>query len=333
MATTIPSSFQLLRFNLEITTLQQSTVSTRQQNVRDAVARRMTVSSSFETGSYKRHAMIGPLKDADVDVFVVLVDPSYYDVNGYAGLLDRLRRVLLETYSQTPRISRNGQAVSITFTDFVVDVVPAFHRNGGGYLIPSTTQQRWISTDPTAHETYMTKANQDHAGDLVPLIKMIKAWNRTINRAFRSFYLELLVAHALQGVTISNDWSGCRYVFDKGRQLIRSRMANRPFRVTFLPLILLCNWDNLSATWKQQRLFSRRQQQRQVMTRSGTRAGLSDQQRFESIGTVPPGLGLESNMAAPRHWSRRQTEASLTTNFNNTIILNSTRDPEVSLTR
>ena len=169
--------------------------------------------------------MISPLKDADIDVFVVL-DPAYYDIDGYASLLDRVRRVLLETYSQTPSISRNGQAVSITFTDFVVDVVPAFHRNGGGYLIPSTTQQRWIATDPTVHETYMTNANLAHAGDLVPLIKMIKAWNRMINRAFRSFYLELMVVHCLQGVTISNDWSGCRYVFDKGRQLIRSRMAD-----------------------------------------------------------------------------------------------------------
>lgn len=225
MATTIPSSFQRLRSNLEITTLQQSTVSTRQQNVRDAVARRLTVSSSFVTGSYKRHTMIGPLKDADIDIFVLL-DPSYYDTSGYASLLDRVRRVLLETYSQSPRISRSGQAVSITFTDFVVDVVPAFHRNGGGYLIPSTTQQRWISTDPTAHETFMTRANQDHLGNLVPLIKMIKAWNRTINRSFRSFYLELLVTHCLRAITISNDWSGCRYVFDKGRELVRSRMTD-----------------------------------------------------------------------------------------------------------
>ena len=225
MATTIPASFHGLRTNLEITTLQQATVSTRQQNVRDAVAHRLTVSSSFVTGSYKRHTMIGPLKDADVDIFVLL-DPSYYDINGYATLLDRVRRVLLETYSQSPRTSRNGQAVSITFTDFVVDVVPAFHRNGGGYLIPSTTQQRWISTDPTIHETYISRSNQAHAGNLVPLIKMIKAWNRAINRAFRSFYLELLVAHVLQGMTISNDWSGCRYVFDKGRQLIRSRMTD-----------------------------------------------------------------------------------------------------------
>jgi Second Messenger Oligonucleotide or Dinucleotide Synthetase domain len=223
--TTIPSSFLRLRSNLEITSLQLTTVSTRQLNVRNAVARHLTVNTSFVTGSYKRHTMISPLNQADVDVFVVL-DPTYYTTAGYATLLDRVRGDLIETYPQTSRISRNGQAVSITFNDFVVDVVPAFHRRGGGFLIPSTTQSKWISTDPTVHEAFVTNANQSHGGDLVPLIKMVKAWNRNNNRPFRSFYLELLVEKALRDVVISNDWSGCRYVFDVGRDLIKRQIID-----------------------------------------------------------------------------------------------------------
>lgn len=220
MPTTAASSFQRFRSNLEITDLQQSTVSTRQRAVRDAVARRLTVVDSFVTGSYKRHTMISPLSEADVDVVVVL-DPSYYQADGYTSLLDRVRRVLLETYTTTPRISRNGQAVTIKFTDFEVDVVPAFNRRGGGYLIPNTKEARFISTNPKVHETFSSNANQSHSGDLVPLIKMIKAWNRECGRPFRSFYLELLVEKALRGVRITNDWSGARFVLDRGRDLIR----------------------------------------------------------------------------------------------------------------
>jgi hypothetical protein len=225
MAPTISASFDQLKTNLEITTLQQSTVSTRQKSVRAAVARRLTVKESFVTGSYKRHTMISPLKEADVDIFIVL-DPTYYSAGGHGALLDLVRRVLLETYPKTPRISRNGQAVTITFTDFIVDVVPGFYRTGGGYLIPSTTEKRWIPTDPKVHETFISTANASHGGDLVPLIKMIKAWNRQISRAFRSFYLELLVEKALKGVTISDFPSGCRYVFDKGRETIRYTIAD-----------------------------------------------------------------------------------------------------------
>lgn len=127
MAKTIPAGFELLRGNLEITELQATTVSTRQTNIRTAVGQRLTVLTSFLSGSYKRSTMIAPLKSSDVDVFVVL-HPQYYNASTPAGLLDKVRTVLLETYPNTPKISRNGQAVTVTFTDFTVDVVPVFYR-------------------------------------------------------------------------------------------------------------------------------------------------------------------------------------------------------------
>lgn len=219
MATTILSAFEGLKENLEITDLQKSVVSTRQKSVREAVERRMTVRDSFLTGSYSRHTMIAPLSEADIDVFVVL-DPSYYETHGQAVLLDKVKKLLRETYPKTPDISRNGQAVTIRFTDFMADVVPAFYRQGGGYLIPNSITQTWISTDPKKHVEIFADANSEHDGNLVPLIKMVKAWNKTINNYFRSFHLEVLVLHALDRVKISDFPSGVRYFFDKARTLI-----------------------------------------------------------------------------------------------------------------
>lgn len=138
MATTIPGAFTTFKSRLEITDLQTQTVSARQKNVRDAVVAKMTVLDSFLTGSYSRSTMISPLAKADIDIFVVL-DPKYFEQSGQAALLDKVKRALRATYPKTPEISRNGQAVTITFTDFKVDVVPSFNRNGGGFLMPSTT--------------------------------------------------------------------------------------------------------------------------------------------------------------------------------------------------
>ena len=149
MPTTIAAGFQRLKESLEITTLQSGTVSGRQQRVRDAVSKEMTVLSDFLTGSYQRNTMIAPLSDADVDVFVVL-DPSYYEQNGQASLLDKVKRAIGKTYTDT-KISRDGQAVTVKFSDFYVDVVPGFHRQGGGFLIPDSYGQRWIETDPKKH--------------------------------------------------------------------------------------------------------------------------------------------------------------------------------------
>ncbi|HRN51116.1 MAG TPA: CBASS oligonucleotide cyclase [Anaerolineales bacterium] len=225
MATTITSAFQKLKENLEVTGLQKTVVSTRQEKVRDAVSGSMDVLDSFLTGSYSRATMIAPLKEADIDIFIIL-DPKYYETDGQAGLLDKVKNVLLKTYPTTPKISRNGQAVTITFTDFVVDVVPAFNRKGGGYLIPNSARKVWLETNPKIHVELMTSENTAHDGDLVPLVKMIKGWNKHIGDEFVSFYLELLTIKLLDNVKISNFSSGCRYFFDKGREGIKYKVAD-----------------------------------------------------------------------------------------------------------
>jgi hypothetical protein len=225
MATTISQAFQELKENLEITGLQASTVSTRQQTVREVIEANLTVLDSFLTGSYSRSTMIAPLKQADVDIFFVL-DPQYFhhykdgENGGQAGLLDLVKRSLLRTYTRTPDISRNGQAVTVRFTDFTVDVVPGFYRNGGGFLIPNSIRQNWLDTDPKHHVSLMTAANKAHNGDLVPLIKMIKGWNATNGKFFNSFHLEVLALAILDNIAISDYPSGVRYYFDKARALV-----------------------------------------------------------------------------------------------------------------
>lgn len=231
MATTVNQAFQEFKARLEITGLQTSTVSTRQNSVRAVVATGMDVADSFLGGSYSRSTLISPLSEADVDVFFVLNSKYFHHYNsgqngGQAGLLDLLKRTLLKTYTRTPDISRNGQAVTIRFEDFAVDVVPAFHRQGGGFLIPNSIAKSWLSTDPKKHIEILAAANEAHNGNLVPMIKMIKAWNRSLNRHFRSFHLEVLALAIYSNVTISNYWSGMRYFLDKGRALIATKNAD-----------------------------------------------------------------------------------------------------------
>jgi len=220
VATTVGASFQRLRENLEITGLQASTVSTRQNGVRDVVAKDMNVLDSFLTGSYSRSTMIAPLSDADIDVFIVL-DAKYSEQGGQASLLDKVRRTLLKTYTMTPKISRNGQAVTITFKDLAVDVVPAFYYGGGGYLIPDSIHNVWIQTNPKVHVKVMTDANASHAGGLVPIVKMIKCWNRNLGYDFVSFYLELLAVDVFKGVTIADYPAAMSLFFYRGRDAIR----------------------------------------------------------------------------------------------------------------
>ena len=220
MATTVAEGFDILKSNVRITDLQEAVVSRRQQNVREVMASELNVLDSFLAGSYRRNTMIAPLAEADVDIFIVL-DPEYFARDGETVLLDRARRVLRRTFTRTPEISRNGQAVTITFNDFVVDVVPSFNRKGGGYLIPNSISGSWISTDPKKHIEIWSAANKQHLGSLVPLIKMIKAWNKEHSAVFHSFHLETLVMKILEGVRISDYPSGVRYFFDHARVRVK----------------------------------------------------------------------------------------------------------------
>lgn len=224
MVRTIADAFRVLRSKLEITDLQEQTVASRQQAIREVLERDFLIKDTFLTGSYRRSTMIRPLKEADVDIFIVL-DVKYYREDGKKALLESIKKSLRKTYTKTPDIRPDGSAVTITFTDFKVDVVPAFFRKGGGYLIPSLELNKWISTDPKKHVEIWTAANRAHNNDLVPLIKMIKGWNKSRN-LFKSFHLETLILKALDGIAITDYPSGMRYVFDKGINLVQYKLAD-----------------------------------------------------------------------------------------------------------
>ncbi len=185
----------------------------------------MTVLDTFQTGSYARSTMIAPLTEADIDIFVVLDAKYFHNYNGQnggqAGLLDAVKRTLLKTYTKTPGVSRNGQAVTIRFSDFDVDVVPGFYRQEGGFLIPNSITNTWLETDPKKHVELIAAANKTHNSDMVPLIKMMKGWNKKHSAFFRSFHLEVFALRILKDVTISDFPSGVRFYFDKARDLVK----------------------------------------------------------------------------------------------------------------
>ncbi|MCU1329945.1 MAG: hypothetical protein JWN34_5315 [Bryobacterales bacterium] len=225
MPTSISAGFQTFRSNLEITDLQAPVVATRQKRVREAIESGFEVLDSFLTGSYARDTLIAPLKKADVDLFTVL-SSRYYQNQTPQGLLDQVREHLRQTYPTTPRVSKNGQAVTITFADFMVDVVPAFNRQGGGYLIPNASSGKWISTDPKRHIELWSEANEFHQGDLIPLIKMLKAWNRAHSERLRSFHLEAIAVKLLANVTITDFPSGLRYFFAQAQEATAYQLAD-----------------------------------------------------------------------------------------------------------
>jgi len=232
---TIVQGFEVLRERLEITPLQLSNVSKRHERVREVLRELLPdmVTDDFLTGSYKRRTMIAPLKDADIDIFVVLDEKYRYDYNP-GSLLDKVKNTLKKAYPEETDISRDGQAVTITFRDCKVDVVPAFPRRVGlrfrrkyrGFVIANTIQESWIATDPREHITIWQEANKKHDGKLIPLIKMIKGWNKENGDLLASFHLECLILQIMNEQPIRDFPSAVSYVFKEARRKIRYSVAD-----------------------------------------------------------------------------------------------------------
>lgn len=226
MPSTIDEAFVRFLSNLEIPTIDPEKISARQRGICEVLQQKIMIVNDFVSGSYARSTMIAPLQDAEIDLFVVLESHYFHHFNskrrGHAQLLNMVQWALRQTY-RAPVVNRNGRAVTVWFNDVGVCVVPVMLRLDDGYVIPSARTQSWISTNPKKHDQALHEANRVHHQMLVPLIKMIKAWNRGSGSFFTSFHLEVLALKALKGITISDFPSGIRLFFDKARDAIAVR--------------------------------------------------------------------------------------------------------------
>ncbi len=103
--------------------------------------------------------------------------------------------------------------------------MPAFRRRTifgpSGYRIPDTITQQWISTDPQKHVALWSKRNKAQSDKLIPLIKMIKGWNKENGKLFHSFHLECLILRIMHWYTIKDYPSAVPYVFENARSIFQ----------------------------------------------------------------------------------------------------------------
>lgn len=211
MAKTIADAFNLFRSNLEISDYQQEKVAARQKSVRNALANgHLTIKDDFLTGSYSKRTMVRPMADNDIDMFVVFHEQhaaNYHGKpNGPQSIIEYVRSTIKPTYPFTGTRA-DGQALVLKFNDGIhVDVVPAFLSTANHYLIPNLNSAGtpWIHTNPKLQAFWLSTANKNSGGMLVPFVKMVKYWNKANNVGLSSFHIEALVLQFFRGKTITS---------------------------------------------------------------------------------------------------------------------------------
>jgi Second Messenger Oligonucleotide or Dinucleotide Synthetase domain len=160
--------------NLAITHAQREDGETKQAGVR-ACLNRHYYGASSETansiliGSWGKATRVRPSRD--VDILFLLPESVYWQYQSRTGnrqsaLLQEVRNVLLDTYSQT-NLRGDGQVVVIPFNHTPVEVAPGFRCTDGSILVCDTNDGgRYIFSTAEAEEKSLSASDTYCIGNI-----------------------------------------------------------------------------------------------------------------------------------------------------------------------
>jgi hypothetical protein len=194
-------AFEKFRQRLELSETERKDTIKRHEEVRNVIKNDFIVDRDILTGSYKRHTKTKPLKD--VDVFFVLgkKERDKYRDKPPADLINAFVKTLRAKYGDAA-VEPGRRCATVEFekntTDeegkvLSIDAVPAFDL-GDCYEIPDRIRGDWVRTDPEIHMEQATKKNKELGGKWIPLVKMIKRWNRSAGKPIKpAFLIEVMM--------------------------------------------------------------------------------------------------------------------------------------------
>ena len=202
---TTTEAFDTFRQRLELSNTEAEDARCRHKNVRDEIKSVFEVEGDFLTGSYARHTKTKPLKD--VDIFFPLVgDSKKWREKAPSVVLDAFEDCLSKAYGKEA-VERGRRCITVTFDKksptvtedgkvLSIDAVPAIALSDC-YEIADGHLGRWIKSDPEVHAAESTAKNRSLDGKWVPLVKMLKAWNRQAGRPIEPSFLVEVMAQGL----------------------------------------------------------------------------------------------------------------------------------------
>lgn len=203
---TTKQAFDKFRQRLELSDREQKDAEKRHAEVRKCIRVGFQIDTNFLSGSYRRHTKTKPLKDVDI-MFVLGEDERWRRDEPPIETLEAFEACLREDYADN-QVEIGRRSVSVEFEKnyypedhdgkvLSIDAVPAFELSGGDYEIPDKSTGTWIKTNPDKHREQATAKNKALDGSWVPLVKMVRGWNRASGRPIKPSFLVEVMAEDL----------------------------------------------------------------------------------------------------------------------------------------
>jgi hypothetical protein len=171
-------------------------------------------------GSVSKNTFVDGI--SDVDTLLILNDSELHDRTPKI-IKNIIASRLSERYPKT-KISVGKLAITVSFTDYEIQILPALKSNGK-LMIPDTSGNSWVKIDVKKFTSILTGANEKTGKKVIPTIKLAKA---IINKLPEKHRLSGYHVEAL-AVDIFNNYNGeqtsksmLKYFFQKASELVIS---------------------------------------------------------------------------------------------------------------
>ena len=169
--------------------------------------------NTLQVGSFGRKTGIDGISDLDM---LYIMPKSSWDTynnaqNGQYKLLSDTKEAILTRYSRTA-VSVDRLVVTVTFSNFYIEVQPVFEQEDGSFKYPDTKNGgSWKITKPREEIDEISSADKDKNQNLRCLCKMARAWKNKHGVAMGGLLIDTLAYNFLKSTDDYDDKSYLYY--------------------------------------------------------------------------------------------------------------------------
>ena len=168
-------------------------------------------SNSLQVGSYGRFTAIKSISDLDMVYILPWTEYARFKNGRQSALLQEVKKTIQSRYPKTD-MRGDGQVVVISFSNYQIEVLPAFENADGSFLYPDSNDGgSWKTTKPRLEIKAISDLHQAKNQNLRTLCKMIRSWKNYHGVAMGGLLIDSVAYNFLNSTTYYDDKSFTYY--------------------------------------------------------------------------------------------------------------------------
>ncbi len=163
--------------------------------------------NSLQVGSFGRSTAIKGVSDLDMIYIMPKSEWDRFKDGRQSALLQEVKEAVKGRYPKTD-MRGDGQVVVVSFTNYEIEIVPAFEQENGSFKYPDTHEGgSWPTTKPREEIDAASKMDEKKNLNLRRLCKMARAWKNKHGVVMGGLLIDTLAYNFLDSTAAYDDKS------------------------------------------------------------------------------------------------------------------------------